>query len=88
MKLAKGFLTHEMDGETVMAASGEAAKKFVGLVRANAAASLILECLKQETDLETIADKLYAEFDAPRDVLRRDAEKVIYQLRSIGAIDE
>lgn len=88
MKLAKGFLTHEMDGETVMAASGEAAKKFVGLVRANAAASVILECLKRETDLDAIADRLFEEFDAPREVLRRDAERVIEQLRSIGAIDE
>ena len=88
MKLAKGFLTHEMDGETVMAASGEAAKKFVGLVRANAAASLILECLKQETTLDAIADRLFAEYDAPREVLRSDAERVIAQLRAIGAIDE
>ena len=88
MKLAKGFLTHEMDGETVMAASGEAAKKFVGLVRANAAASLILECLKQETTLDAIADRLFAEYDAPREVLRSDAEQVIAQLRAIGAIDE
>ena len=69
-------------------ASGEAAKKFVGLVRANAAASVILACLKKETDMDSIVERMYEEFDAPKDVLRADAERVVAQLRSIGAIDE
>lgn len=88
MKLAEGFLTHEMDGERIMVAGGEMAQKFVGLVRANEAAAVILDCLKEDTDAEAIVKKMAEEYDAPEDVLRRDVLKVLEQLRSIGALDE
>lgn len=88
MKLAEGFLTHEMDGERIMVAGGEMAQKFAGLVRANEAAAVILDCLKEDTDAEAIVKKMAEEYDAPEDVLRRDVLKVLEQLRSIGALDE
>ncbi len=88
MKLAEGFLTHDMDGERIMVAGGEMAQKFAGLVRANEAAAVILDCLKEDTDAEAIVKKMAEEYDAPEDVLRRDVLKVLQQLRSIGALDE
>ena len=88
MKLAEGFLTHDMDGERIMVAGGEMAQKFAGLVRANEAAAVILDCLKEDTDAEAIVKKMAEEYDAPEDVLRRDVLKVLAQLRSIGALDE
>ena len=88
MKLAEGFLTHDMDGERIMVAGGEMAQKFAGLVRANEAAAVILDCLKEDTDAEAIVKKMAEEYDAPEDVLRRDVLKVLEQLRSIGALNE
>ena len=52
MKLKEGFVTHEMGGEQVMVATGSAS--FSGLVRSNATAAFIVDCLKEETTKEQI----------------------------------
>ena len=51
-------------------------------------AGFIINCLETETTPEEIVAKMAKEYDAPRDVLERDALKIIDQLRKIGAIDE
>lgn len=85
MKLKEGFVTHEVAGEQVMLATGSAV--FSGLVRSNATAAFIVECLKQPTTEEEIVAKMVEKYDAPQDVIARDVAKVVAQLRDIGAID-
>ncbi len=86
MKLKEGFITHETDGEQIIVAVGKA--RFSGLVRSNRTAASIVDCLKEETTPERIVDAMEAKYDAPRDVLVRDVQTVIAQLRSIDAIDD
>ncbi len=85
MKLKETFITHEMDGEQIMVAVGGG---FSGMVRSNATAAFIVDCLKNDTTQEAIVDAMCAEYDAPRDVIAGDVEKILAQLRSIGALDE
>ena len=61
---------------------------FTGMLRSNQTAGFIIEQLKHETTEEEIAAALFAEYDAPEDVIKRDVHAVIEKLRSIGAIDE
>lgn len=86
MKLKDGFITHESDGEQVMVAAGDV--KFAGLVRSNKTAAFIVECLKKETTKDEIVDAMAAKYDAPKDIISRDVEKILDKLRSIGAINE
>ena len=86
MKLKDGFVTHEMGGEHVMVATGEAS--FAGLVHSNATAGFIVECLKEETTKEAIIEKMLAKYDAKREVIEADVDKILGKLRSINAIDE
>ena len=86
MKLKDGFVTHEMGDQQVMVTVGDTA--FNGLVRSNKTAAFIVDCLKEETTKEKIADAMEAKYDASRDLLERDVESVLEQLRSIGALDE
>lgn len=86
MKLKDGFVTHEMGGEQIMVAIGDAT--FAGLIRSNATAAFIVDCLKEETTPEQILDAMLAKYDVTREVAEADMNKVLGKLRSVGALDE
>ncbi len=86
MKLKKGFITQETDGEQIMVAVGST--KFAGLVRSNKTAAFIVDSLKSETTKEAIVDAMAKKYDAPEDVLANDVEGILNKLRSISALDE
>lgn len=86
MKLREGFITQETDGEQIMVAAGSI--KFAGLVRSNKTAAFIVDSLKTETTKEAIVDAMAKKYDAPKDILAKDVERILDKLRSIGALDE
>lgn len=86
MKISEAFIAHEDGEEKLLVSTG--ASKFSGLVRGNPTAGFIISCLETETTPEEIVEKMAKEYDAPRDVLERDVNKIINQLRNIGAINE
>jgi hypothetical protein rflaF_17579 len=86
MKLKKGFITHNSDGEQILVATGNA--QFSGIVRSNDTAAFIVECLKKETTEKEIIKKMTEKYDASDKVISADVKKIIRTLRSIGAIDE
>ena len=85
MKLKENFITQEMDGEQIMVAAGGG---FAGMVRSNATAAFIVDCLKMGTTKEAILDAMEKKYDAPRKVMADDVDMVITNLRKIGALDE
>ena len=85
MKLIDTFITHMSNGEQILV---DASGKFSGLIRNNESAAFIVDCLKQETTVEEIADKMYEEYDAPREVLEKAVNDVVSSLRKAGAVDE
>lgn len=86
MKLKEGFITHQSGEEHIMVSAGAAA--FNGMIRSNATAGFILECLKNPVTKEEIVEKLLAKYDASREQVTKDVEAVLQQLREIGAIDD
>jgi len=88
LKLKKGFITHETDGEHYTVAAGEQAEIFHGLIRSNETAAAIINQLKKETTIDKITDALCKLYDAPREVIKNDVSEIIMQLRAIGALDE
>jgi len=64
------------------------ASNFSGLVRSNAAAAFIVDCLKEETTKEAIVAKMLAKYNASEEVLSADVDKILDKLRSINALDE
>lgn len=88
MKLKEGFILHNVGNEHMMVATGDAGKSFNGLVRNNATANFILEQLMKETTEEQIVDAMMAKYDASREQIETDVQKVLEQLYAIGAIDD
>lgn len=88
MKLHNGFITYATGDEQIMVAAGSASDVFRGMVRSNATAAYIIDCLKTETTRDELAEKLCSRYDAPREIICRDLDNVLASLRKIGALDE
>lgn len=86
MKLKDSFITQDIDGTQFMVAVGETS--FTGIVRSNKTAAFIVDCLKTETTKEQIVDEMCAKYDAPRERIAADVDKILEKLRSIGALEE
>ncbi len=86
MKLHQGFITHETDGEQIMVSAGKTA--FNGMIRSNATAAFIVDCLKEETTEGAIVEKMLERYDAPREVIAADVARIIDTLRKNGVLDE
>lgn len=87
MKLKDTFLIHESQNESILIdSSGE---NFSGFVRTNPTSAFIIECLKEDTTEEKIADKMLDRYEGvTRDIVMKDIVKIVEKLKSIGAIDE
>lgn len=86
MKLKEDFITQDIDGtQFLVAVGGEA---FNGIVRNNETAAFIVDCLKEETTLDAIVDRMCARYDAPRETIAADVAEIINTLRGIHALEE
>ena len=84
MRLKKTFVVNQVGGETIVVPiTGD----FNGVAKTNDIGGFILECLKEDVSIEEIVDRVFAEYDAPRDKIQADVEKLISQLREIDAIE-
>lgn len=86
MKLRDGFITHEGAEEHITVTAGNT--EFNGMIRSNKTAGFIVECLKNDVTKEDIISKMLEKYDALREVIEKDVEKILEQLQSIGAIDD
>ena len=84
MKLKDSFITHDSDGEQIMV---DTSGQFSGMVRSNKTAAYIVELLKEEHTLDELVDALYAKYDAPKDVLKKDAEAIVKKLKQAGCLE-
>lgn len=86
MKLRKGFITHESNGEHITVTAGNTA--FNGLVRSNKTAGFIVECLKENVTKEEIVQKMLDKYEACEETITKDVDMILARLQEIGAIDD
>lgn len=85
MRLKDTFITHMSNGEQILV---DVSGQFSGLIRNNGSAAYIVDCLKSETTVDEIVNKMNEEYDASKEVLEKAVDDVISKLKSAGAIDE
>ena len=85
MKLKETFITHTANYEQILV---DTSGKFSGIVRNNNTAAFIVDCLKEETSVDEIVDKMVEEYDAPIEDIKEGVNNVLNTLRKIGALDE
>lgn len=86
MKLNKEFLLHNTSSESILVPTGNAG--FSGVVRGNKTLGAVLELLQTEISETELIAGMRARFDAPEDMIERDVQKILNELRKIGALDE
>ena len=86
MKLKNDFITHQFDDTQVMI--GTENVDFKGVVTSNQTSAFIVDCLKEETTSEQIIEKMLEKYDAPREIITEDVDKILGLLNGIGALDE
>ena len=86
MKLKDNYITQNIEDTQFMVAVGETS--FNGIVKSNKTAAFIVDLLKEETTKEQIVDAMCAKYDAPRERIAADIDKILEKLRSIGALEE
>ena len=86
MKLKKEFITYDNGSESFLVPTGRT--DFSGMVRGNKTLGAILALLKEETTEEEVINAMKQRFDAPEEIIIRDVQKAILELRRIGALNE
>ena len=86
MKLNDGFITYESDDQHILVATG--GQQFAGLVRSNESAAYIIELFKTDTSREDAVKALMDHYDIDETTAAAGVDKVLDQLRRIGALDE
>ncbi len=86
MKLKENFIVQTIEDEAMLVPLG--GETFCGIVRGNAVLGELLSLLEKGTTREEIVSTLAERYDAPAEVLERDADEALAELRSIGALEE
>lgn len=86
MKLKKEFIVFDAGKESMLVPTGAA--HFSGLVRGNKMLGVILELLKKDTTKEKVVKALCERYDGPRESIEEDVNRVVSELRKIGALEE
>ena len=86
MKLKKDFILRNSDKGAILVPIGESA--FSGIVRGNKTVGAMLELLREGTTESELIVALKSRFDAPEGAIEKDVQRIIAQLREIGALEE
>ena len=85
MKLKKEFLTYLTEEDSILVPRGGSA--FSGMVRGNRTFGKILQMLETDTTEEKITAALIRQYPDAAERIRRDVNKVIENLKEIGALE-
>lgn len=86
MKLKEGFITYDSGDRQILVPTG--GQNFTGLVRSNETAAFIINALKEETSREDVIAVMMDHYGIDSDTAADGVDKVLKQLRAIGALDE
>lgn len=88
MKLKNGIVTNSIDGESFAIATGEASKRFNGLIKNNPTAAYIFELLKTEQTEESIVKAMMDKYEVDEATVKADVNELLNLLKSKNLIEE
>lgn len=86
MKLKNIFEEETIGDETIMVSLDNSIMN--GIIRLNATASFIINCLKKNTTFEIITKKMVEKYQIPNDTAENAVNKILSQLYSLNLIEE
>ena len=88
MKIKEGYVIRKVMGNHVVIATGEASKKFHGMVKLNDTAAEIWGCISENKSLDEIVSCMLEKYEVDEEKLRQDVTKTIKTLKEQGFIEE
>jgi hypothetical protein len=88
VKLREGFVIRDVAGQTVVVATGEAAKVFHGMIKLNAVGAFIWKALSKGQTKHSIVSDVVEQFEVDKEQASQDFEIFIEQLRQHGFLIE
>lgn len=83
MKLRSEFIVQELNDSIILV---PLETSFKGVIRVNDSAAFIIDCLKEETNIEEIKNKLIAKYDIDEKTAESNIKMIIDKLQEIDAL--
>lgn len=87
MKLKKGMVLGNIDGQDFAIATGKLSDEVSGLINNNETANYIFKLLQKDQTEDSIVDAMLKRYDAPEDVIRADVKELIATMESFGILE-
>ncbi|MBQ9227397.1 MAG: PqqD family protein [Eubacterium sp.] len=87
MKLKKGIVLGNVDGNSFAIATGKMASKLNGIINNNKTAATIFELLQTEQTEDSLVDAMYEKYDAPKEVIRADVKEILEKMQALGILE-
>lgn len=88
MKLKKGIVLGNIDGQDFAIATGKLGNEISGIINNNETANYIYKLLQKDQTEDSIVASMLERYDAPEDVIRADVRELIQQLAKMGVIED
>lgn len=88
MKLKKGIVTGNIDGQDFAIATGKLSNSFQGLINNTPSANFLFKLLQEEQTEDSLVEAMFAKYDAPKEQIRADVKEFIAQIDSYGILEK
>ena len=88
MKIKNGFISRQVAGSNIVAATGEQSKSFNGIIKLNDSGKLLWDKLFEGADRAELVAALLGEYDIDTATAEADVDKFVGVLRDAGAIED
>lgn len=88
MKLKKGIVLGNVDGQDFAIATGKLGSQLTGIINNNPTANYIFKLLQKEQTEESIINDMCDRYDAPREEITADVKEFLAHLDDLGVLDK
>lgn len=88
MKLKKGIVLGNIDGQDFAIATGKLSKTVNGIINNNETANYIFKLLQKEQTEDSIVDAMVERYDAEESVIRADVKEILAKLEEYDILEK
>ena len=88
MKLKKGIVLGNIDGQDFAIATGKLSNELSGIINNNETANYIFTLLQKEQTVDSIVSAMADRYDAPKEEIENDFNEFIETLNSYGVLEK
>lgn len=88
MKLKKGIVLGNIDGQDFAIATGKLSNELSGIINNNETANYIFTLLQKEQTIDSIVSAMADRYEAPKEEIEKDVNEFIATLDGFGVLEK